>query len=151
MPSTPLSPPLSPGTRRLEIKKSSFAGRRQLWALGPGRCGPYLTVPVHSLPGLKGWESHYHLATEPGWSEEGHGGLAGVSVTQARAGSCLGTVPCSVFLPLLSASCSLPHIPASAGVWGVSAGSPWERRGRPRGDTWVYEGEISVALALACT
>ena len=46
-----------------------------------------MTVPVHSLPGLRGSESHYHLAAEPDWSKEGHGGLVGVTVTQAQAGS----------------------------------------------------------------
>ena len=89
MPSSPLSPPLSPGTKKLKIKKSSSAGTRQLWALGPDRWGPYLTVPVHSLPGLRGWESHYHLAAEPYWSKEGHSGSAGVIDTQLQAGSCI--------------------------------------------------------------
>lgn len=73
----PRSPPLSSGTERFEIKKLSVAGTRQLWALGPGRWGPFLTEPVHSLPGLRGWESHYHLAAEPDWSKEGHSAWLG--------------------------------------------------------------------------
>lgn len=51
--------------QRLEIKKLSFAGTRQLWALRLGLWGPHLTVPVHSLPGLREWRSHYHLSAEP--------------------------------------------------------------------------------------
>lgn len=53
--------------QKLKIKKSSFAGTRQLWALGLGRGGPHLTLPVHSLPGRWGRKDLCHLAAEPHW------------------------------------------------------------------------------------
>lgn len=109
-----------------------------------------MTVPVHSLPGLRRWESHYHLAAEPGWAEEGHRGLAGVTVTQAPLEAAQGpTCPLvPLFLTLLSASCSQTHIPASARAWRESVRKSGKGEERQHRDLFMYQREISTAFAL---
>lgn len=61
--SSPLSPPLSSGTKGLKLKKSSFAGTRQL---GPGALSEDHTwrCLFTACLGLGIKESHYHLAAE---------------------------------------------------------------------------------------
>lgn len=132
----PLPPPLSLGTQRLEIKKLSSTRIRQLWALGPGRRGPCLTGPVHSLPG----SGDGRVITI--WPPRRAGQRKDTGAWLGSASPGLGLEaergPARLPAPLLAlpSSCAWTHAPASA--WPGE--DPRERRWqRPHRDVFIHE------------
>lgn len=113
----PLSPPLSLGTQRLEIKKLSFARIRQLWALGPGRRRPCLTGPVHSLPGSGDGKGLTIWLLSWAGQKKDTGPRLGSPSPRLRLEPCEARlVSRPHFLPLLS-SCPQTRVPALAWAW----------------------------------